>query len=58
MNFSMSKLTWGLLIALLVLNTLILTGMVTGVIPDLMRLVAGLGMIVSIGIDWRNARQG
>lgn len=56
MNFSLSKTSWGLLIALLALNTLFLTGTVTGIVPDLLRIALAVATIVSVGVDWRNAR--
>jgi sorbitol-specific phosphotransferase system component IIC len=58
MNFTMSKRSWGLLAALFLLNLAVLSGTVTGVIPDLLRMLAAIGAIISIGMDWRQSRLG
>lgn len=58
MNFTMSKRSWGLLAALFLLNLAVLSGTVTGIIPDLLRMLAAIGAIISIGMDWRQSRLG
>ena len=58
MNFTMSKRSWGLLAALFILNLAFLTGTITGIIPDALRMLAAMGAIISIGLDWRQSRLG
>lgn len=58
MNFTMSKRSWGLLAAIFLLNIAALSGTVTGIIPDMLRMLAAMGAIVSIGVDWRQSRLG
>ena len=58
MNFSMSKRSWGLIVTMLILNLLVLSGTVTGIIPDVLRMLISVGAIISIGIDWRQSRLG
>jgi len=58
MNFTMSKRSWGLFVALLILNVAGLSGTVTGLIPDTLRMIAGVCAIISVGVDWRQSRIG
>ena len=58
MNFTMSKRSWGLLAAMFILHLVVLTGTVTGIVPDVARLGAAVGAIISIGVDWRQSRLG
>jgi hypothetical protein len=58
MSFTFSGRTWALLITMMILNVVVLAGIVTGIIPDVLRLVASVGAIISIGVDWRQSRQG
>ncbi len=58
MNFKMSKLTWGLIIAMLVLNVVVLTGTATGIVPDALRMIVSISAIISIGVDWRRSSLG
>ncbi|MGI3186379.1 hypothetical protein [Nioella aestuarii] len=54
----MSKRSWGLLAAMLLLNLAALSGTITGIVPDGLRMLAAMGAIVSIGVDWRQSRLG
>jgi hypothetical protein len=35
-----------------------MSGAITGIIPDLLRMLAAVGALVSIGVDWRQSRLG
>lgn len=58
MNFTLSKRSWGLLAAMFLLNLAVMSGTITGIIPDLLRMLAAVGALVSIGVDWRQSRLG
>lgn len=58
MNFTMSKRSWGLFIALFILNLAVMSGTVTGVIPDTLRMIVAVCAIISVGVDWRQSRLG
>lgn len=53
MGFQLSKRSLGLVVLLLLATALVMTGTVMGIIPDLIRLILSLGVLVSAGLDWR-----
>lgn len=58
MNFTFSKRSWGLLAVMFLLNLAVMSGTITGLIPDALRLLSSVGAIISIGMDWRQSRLG
>jgi len=58
MNFTISKRSWGFIIAMLIMGVAVLSGIVTGIIPDMLRMIASVCTIISIGVDWRQSRIG
>jgi hypothetical protein len=43
---------------MMIMNITVLTGVATGIIPDVIRLLLSLGAIFSIAQDWWRAREG
>lgn len=58
MNFTLSKRSWGFIIAMLIMGAAVMSGIATGVIPDVLRMIASVCAIVSIGVDWRRSSIG
>lgn len=57
MQFTVSKLAWGLLIALMIINILITSGRVAGFYPDVARIAVAIGAIAVILRDWITHRR-
>ena len=52
MQFRPAKLSWVLIVALIGLNLLVLSGTMTGILPEVIRLAVAVASIFSLAQDW------
>lgn len=57
MQFRPSKLSWVLIVALIGLNLLVMSGTMTGILPEVIRLAVAVASIFSLAQDWWRARE-
>ena len=57
-RYKPSATSLALIAVALAANIVVISGLVTGVVPDILRLGLNLAVIVVVGLEWRKHRQG